>query len=244
MRIIALTSLSLLLFSCAGTASTDDKPSRGSNDSDATPGGAEIQIDNPTAGAEFDAGQAIALDLSATKDGRDLTPTQVTWTIGDWAGMGAHTEATGLAVGDYVVQVTATVDGETLDASASFSVLPTELNYNGTLTATATLTTDFGDFDADCAGPISYVVTRRSGALTGGGDVTCSSDFGDQAFAVELDGTASGGSVNGNLTLEGNDTPFAGTGDFGEDMSATFDGTFSNNDGSLRFQGGWSASPQ
>lgn len=244
MRMIALTSLSLLVLACAGSASTDDKSSDGSNDSNDTTGGAAIQIDSPTAGAEFDAGQAISLDLSATKDGRDLTPTDVTWTIGDWTGTGAHTEATGLGVGDYVVQVTATVDGETLDASAGFSVLPTELNYNGTLTATATLSTEFGDFDADCSGPISYVVTRRSGALTGGGDVTCSSDFGDESFRVNMDGTASGGNVSGNLDLEGNATPFTGTGAFGEDMSATFDGTFSNSDGSLRFQGGWSASPQ
>jgi hypothetical protein len=59
-----------------------------------------------------------------------------------WTGTGAHTEAAGLPVGDHVVQVTATVDGETLDASAGFSVLPTELNYNGTLTATATLSTE------------------------------------------------------------------------------------------------------
>ena len=85
MRMLALTSLPMLLLSCIGSVSTDDKPSDdsdGSNDSDATTGGAEIQIDNPTAGAEFDAGQAIALDLSATKDGRDLTPTQVTWRTG------------------------------------------------------------------------------------------------------------------------------------------------------------------
>lgn len=236
--------VSATLLTLLACTSTEDDSSKGRGGGNSGPGEAELVIDNPTAGAEFDAGQAIPLDVSATKDGRDLTPQDVSWRIGAWTGEGAHTSAPGLDVGDHVVQVSATVDGETLEGSVAISVLPTELNYSGTISAVATLSTDFGDFDATCDGPLTYVATRRTGSLSGGGNVTCSSDFGSESFTVGLTGTAADGTVSGSLDLEGNATPFNGTGSFGESMTATFDGTFSNSDGSLRFQGGWSASPQ
>jgi hypothetical protein len=85
---------------------------------------------------------------------------------------------------------------------------------------------------------------RRSGAFEGGGTINCSSDFGDESFYVAMEGTASNGDVSGELVFEGNRTAFSGSGTFGDAMSATFDGTFSNSDGSLRLQGSWSAAPQ
>ncbi len=236
--------VSATLLTLLACTSTEDDTSKRRGGGNAGTGEAELVIDNPTAGAEFDAGQAIPLDVSATKDGRDLTPQDVSWRIGAWTGDGAHTSAPGLDVGDHVVQVSATVDGETLESSVAISVLPTELNYSGTISAVATLSTDFGDFDATCDGPLNYVAARRTGAIEGSGNVTCTSDFGSESFAVGVSGTAADGIVSGTLDLEGNQTPFNGTGSFGESMNGQFDGTFSNSDGSLRFQGSWTASPQ
>jgi hypothetical protein len=236
--IVSASLLALLACSSAPTTDTDDRRGDGSTN------GAELVLENPQPGSEFDAGAAIPLDVSATKDGRDLTPQDVTWTIGTWSGEGAHTSAPGLSAGEYVVGVRAIVDGETLEASAAIRVLPTELTYNGTLDATATLTTDFGDLDASCSGPISFTAVRRTGSLDGGGTITCSSDFGDESVYVGLTGTFSDGDVNGEMDVEGNRTAFRGSGTFGEAMTADFDGTFSNSDGSLRLQGTWSAAPQ
>jgi hypothetical protein len=242
-------ALLLALHACA-PAPTDTSRGGGGGDDDSgdATAGTSLVIDNPTAGAEFDAGTAIPLDVRGLADGQEVTPQSVEWQVGTWRGEGAHASAPGLEAGAYEVRVTAMVNGTAEEASVAILVVPGTIAYAGTLQANVTVSTEFGDFDAACSGPLTFTATRRTSAIAGGGTAACSTDFGDQDLPFSVEGTLDGDGIRGDLILtadgQSQRTPFTGTGSYGASVNATFDGTFSNGDGSLRLQGSFNASPQ
>jgi hypothetical protein len=246
---MVLSALLLALFACSPAATdTSRSGGGGSDDSGDSASGTSLVIDQPTAGAEFDAGTAIPLDVRGLSGGQEVTPQSVEWAIGTWRGAGAHTSAPGLDPGAYEVRVTAMVDGNAEEATVAILVVPGTIAYTGTLTADVTVTTDFGDIDASCSGPLDFTATRRTSAVAGGGTAVCRTEFGDQDLPYSIEGTLDADGIRGDLILtadgQSQRTPFTGTGSYGAAVNATFDGTFSNGDGSLRLQGSFAASPQ
>lgn len=233
------------LFPLACSGSSDD----GSGGGGGGNGVAELTIASPTAGSEWELGEAVPLEVTATKAGRDVPAQGVQWTIGDWAGQGASTEATGLLPGEHTVTATATVDGEEVTASVDITVTgPASVDYEGRVTAEYTLDADFEVSDA-CNGPITFTV-MASGAVSGSGTTRCVSDWVDDFnldFTVE--GTLSAGTLSGNFVFSSDGqeerVPFTGSGRYNDgDLTGSFDNTFSSADGSLRFNGSFTASPR
>jgi hypothetical protein len=235
--------LSILSLACSGSSSDDEGGGGGGG------GTAELVIASPTDGSEWDLGVAVPLEVSATKAGRDVPLQGVTWTIGDWTGQGASTEASGLLPGEHTVTATATVDGAEVSASVGITVTgPPEVDYEGRLNADYTISADGFELSDTCQGPVTFTVVA-AGTLTGSGSARCQSDWEDFDLAFTMEGTLVGGTLSGDLVFAMDDgsierTPFTGTGRYNDGaLSASFDNTFTSSDGSLRFSGSFSASP-
>jgi hypothetical protein len=227
-----------------------DDGSGGTKEPGGGAGAAALEIASPTDGSEWDLGEAVPLEVTATKAGRDLTPQDVVWTIGAWTGNGRSTEAEGLLPGEHTVTVEATVDGASLSASVGITVTgPPEVAYEGRLTAEYTVTADGFELSDACQGPVSFTVLA-AGTLSGSGSARCQSDFDDFDLPFTMEGTLGGGVLQGSLLFTLDDgsterTPFQGTGNYNAgDLTASFDNTFTSADGSLRFNGSFTASPR
>jgi hypothetical protein len=246
-------SLFVLLLGCSGgsddTGDTTDKP-------DAT-----ITIVSPTDGQVFAHGDSVPLEVKAKRGTHAVDVTRATWTIDDWTATGTTADATGLSDGAHTVSVEAVVEGTTLTSSVEITVQAHEgdtdtdadtdtdvdFTYGGQLDANVTVDSpDYGTFDDTCSTPISFTLDDH--VIAGAGNCHVFDDFGGVDIAFTMDGTVYGGTVDGALVMLKDDgsearTPFTGTGNAGSQLTATFDGSFSSPDGSLRIQGSWTGSP-
>lgn len=235
--------LSFLSLACSGGASDDEGGNGGGG------GVAELVIASPTDGSEWELGDTVPLDVSATKAGRDVPVQGVTWTIGEWTGQGASTQAEGLLPGDYTVTASGTVDGETMSASVAITVTgPPEVSYEGRVNADYTVNADGFELSDTCQGPVTFTVLA-AGTLSGSGSARCQSDWEDFDLPFTMEGSLVGETLSGNLVFTMDDgsterTPFTGSGRYNDGaLTASFDNTFTSADGSLRFTGTFNASP-
>lgn len=251
---IGLVLLSLLVLSaCSGGTSdgaSDRPPKDGEDTEDTTDREITIAIAAPQPGREFDADEAVPLEVTAKNGSRATDVTSATWTIGAWNGEGVSTEATGLPSGAHTISVAAVVAGDTYTATVDITVLElavTNWTYAGTLEADVIISTqDYGDFDDHCSTPISFALD--SGTLTGSGTCAVFGDLDVEPIPFAMEGTVRGGTISGALimTFDGTEarTPFDGSGDAGDPLSAAFDSTHRDSGNSVRIMGTWSATPQ
>lgn len=238
--------MSFLFLSLLVACGTEDQP-QDHEKKETEP--ATLVVTSPEDGATFDFGAPVPLSVTATRGGQDVEVSRVTWTIGTWTANGATAEARDLDAGTYTVAVQADVDGQTLTGSVGIEVLEPEVPaepvpYSGSMQAQVLVhTADYGDFEDQCNGPVSFVV-RPDGTVAGQGNCTAF----DQDFVFAMEGQVANGVTQGQLILsyDGQDygTPWDGTGDVGGPLAADFDKTHSSGRDSIRIYGNWSATPQ
>ncbi|MES2639822.1 MAG: hypothetical protein V4850_10075 [Myxococcota bacterium] len=243
---VLFVSLLALAACTGGSDDTGDKdrPGKETEEKEVT-----LTIAAPADGREFDADEAVPLQVTAKRGSRATDITSASWTIGGWTGQGVSTEATGLPSGAHTVSVDAVVGGETYTATVDITVLEPAITfwtYSGVLEADVTLESDFGDFDDHCTAPITFTIDQ--GTVSGGGQCMVFSDFVDDPLVFTMEGTVRGGTISGALVISSDDgdarTPFEGTGTAGNPLTASFDETHRSSDGSLRIAGSWTATAQ
>ncbi len=242
----ALSFLPLLLLACSGDGSTDGDEKDSKNPEEQA---VQLTLLAPEDGMEYAAEEAVPLHVEAKRNGNPVSIESATWTISGWTGNGKETEATGLASGPHTVTVEAVVGGDSYTASVDITVaepVQTLWAYSGTLEADVIAETDFGDYDDHCSTPITF--SLDSGVIAGNGTCVVFEDFDLDPLNFAMEGTVRGGNVAGDLVMsfDGNEarTPFAGTGNAGSPLTASFDTTHRSGDGSVRIVGTWTATPQ
>lgn len=242
----------VFLLSCAPAESDT-----GENES----GAVTIEIVSPEHGDSFEQGDSIHFEVSAKQGKESAKITSAVWTVGEDTFRGDSTDYGRLDNGNYTVKVEVVVGEKTyrddvgiqvqgggdadtdVDADSDTDTdVDTDMPYAGSLSSHIWLEGDFS-YDADCNGTVTLTYTAAS-TLIGTGN--CKLD-GDYDMEYRIDGTASKGSLAGNMimTNEGTEyaTPFTGTGRQGEALSASFDKTYRDGGDSLRIQGTWTANP-
>jgi hypothetical protein len=237
----------MLLVGCTGgdVVKTDDTAgggdSGGSSSSDVA-----VRITSPEDGATFDFGQSIDFVAEATKDGDPTDIKSATWTIGELTKKGADVSIDDLPSGTWDVEVSAVIAKKTATDSISITINePPPMNYEGRAAIDLHLNhPDYGEYDDGCDGGLTFVLTGT--AFSGSG--TCKEELFGETFPFTVEGTVSGGNIEGNLILDADGTqyatPFTGTGKYGSAFNANFDYTHSADGASLRVYGTWNANPQ
>jgi hypothetical protein len=250
--------LALVLVGCSGGAiktETGDGPGPGPDPTNPTgdPNPPSLMITSPGDGATFTAGARVTLEARAmTGDGAPANGAVISWFTADgWSAVGSPIEVTDLPVGSYSLAASTTVGGEAADASVRITVeeaLPTEpIDYSGTLAMETVLDAgSFGTFEYPCLN--DYLTFELDGtAFVGAGACTVDAGFFTEQFVFAVEGTVSGASVSGTMTSAeagGDPLPFSGNYDSANGhISASYDETYANSDGSLRLYGTFDADP-
>jgi hypothetical protein len=239
----------LLLVGCtAGEESNKTDDTAGSADDSGGSSATEVavQIRSPADGATFDFGESVDFVAKATKDGSAAEIKSATWTVGDVTEKGAEVSIDDLPSGTWDVEVSAVIGKKTATDTISITIKdPPPMNYEGRATIDLHLNhPDYGEYDDGCDGGLTFVVTGA--AFSGSG--TCKEELFDETFPFTLEGTVTGGNIEGNLILDADGTqyatPFTGTGKYGQPFSANYDYTHSADGATLRVYGTWNANPQ
>ncbi len=252
---VSVVSL-LLLAACSGddAAAKKDRPplddtAAEDTDDDDRPE-VTLTLVSPREDAEYATGDTVTLEVTAKRGSRDQDIESATWTIGDWTGEGASTEATGLPAGEHEVEVEVEVDGDTFRESVDITVLApaqTVFTYAGTLDADVMADIDgLGDFEDHCSSPITF--TLDAGTISGSGTCAVFDEYDFDPMPFTMTGSVRGGAISGALIMnfDGSEarTPYEGPGTAGDPLTASFDTTHRSSDGSVRIVGSWSATAQ
>ena len=201
-----------------------------------------FSITSPSDGARFVSGEAVVLSAAVT--GVNLAPgEELSWSVGDWSASGNDVSVTDLPVGTLSLTARLPIDG--IDYTDSVELVieppPEPVDYEGILSLTLELESDFGDFDFDCTHDYLGFTVQPSGSLEGEG--ACEAI--NQTYVFSITGQVDGTSVSGEMQVDSADSPMAFEGTVADDgsITSTFDETFANDDGSLRLVGDWVASP-
>lgn len=218
-----------------------------------------VLVNAPTPAGTYHSNEGIPYEVIARLDGEPTDIQAASWSLDDGAqtASGATGTFDPVAAGDHTVHVEVHVAGQTGYRDVNFTVSPPEgdadtdadtdadadVMYMGTVDANIDYHGSYGDFGSPCPGTLRFSVAP-SGTMTGDG--TCRADTYD--FPFTLEGTVSGGSVSGNLVMTSNGTevrtPFAGHGNVGSALTATYDTTHTDAGESVRVYGSWTAEPQ
>lgn len=256
----SLLPVAALLFLSCSPASDDSA-------SDAT--AVTLNVKSPKAGAAYEWGDTIDLEVVVKEGGSAVSPRSVVWTVGELTERGevSFVEASQLDEGDvevsvdvqyggnqYNERVTITIDdgkgghdtgGDTgRDTGNDTGNNGGPGTYTGTMSSHIWYDGEYGKFDGDCPGTVDFSVDD-GGTMAGTG--WCKLD-GEYDFYFNLEGTQGRGDISGFLILtddDGNEyrTPFSGTGSDGGTHEASWDKTFNNSGDSLRIAGTFVANP-
>jgi hypothetical protein len=206
--------------------------------------GAVAAVVSPEDGATFMAGDAVTLEV--TLDG--AAPEGAEWSITGtpWVASGSPVTVSDLPEGELRLEVEAWSGGGSAVAQVDITVEPREpVSYAGEMSATVEVDSPYYSADSDCPGPVSFVWDTDN-TLWGTGSCYYDFDIYDDTVRFELFGQVEGGAVTGTLTSDLDDEGMDFTGTVGADglISASFDKTWSEGEGSLRIWGTLSASPE
>lgn len=238
-----MTIMAFYFLACSGETGTETDDSKGGGGgSDAV---IEVAITSPGKGETYDYGSPITFTAEVTADGEAIDASKVTWSSGAWSDVGISVTTSDLPPGKNTVQVEAKVDGETYTDSVDVTVKdPPPLDYRGTANIKLFLQlVDWGDYDVNCPGNLTFTMTGADFSGTG----SCTEDIFGETYQFTVDGSSSGGNIEGSLSLniDGTDypTPFTGTGAYNQAMDADFDETYNVDGNSIRVYGSWTANP-
>jgi hypothetical protein len=241
----AVLLLSLLSLGCGGK---DDDLNQDDTGAEQPASRAVVEIVSPSPGAVYTQGQVVALEVTVTdqETGDPMDYDAVRWSALGWSYDQASGGVSDLPVGSYDLEVAVTIGSrEVTDAVAvTIEERHDPIDYRGELRSSIYLYSN--EYDLDDEGPCDgnfFISVDEQWRVSGTGECHVELFWGmvDWDVLFEIDGTRSGGAVEGTLFFFDDhgtryETPYSGT-ISDTDLDVAFDAEHSNPDGVLAFTG-------
>ncbi len=241
----------LLAFALFASCTSDTATDTGQDDAGPPP---VVTIVLPESDQVYAWEDTIEVEVAVKRGKEEVAFRSVVWSVGgetikgetasikaQAVGAGDHEVSVELYVGDdkYTESVDIVVEEEIVDTGVG----PGSTHYEGTMATHVWYDGDFGSFDADCPGTVTFDVSEE-GVMSGTGWCLLDGEY-DMYYVIE--GQQNGAGISGTLIAEQDGeevrTPFTGTGRAGETMTANYDKTFNDSGESVRIAGTFTADP-
>ncbi len=198
-----------------------------------------VEILSPVRGPAYFAGQEVLLDALVTADGVAVGPTP-TWRAPDWERSANLIRVTDLPLGTYVIEVEAEWERGVGSAEVEITVEeppPEPIVHVGTTDIQIDITSPYYTGTVPCAHQSLELTLHPDGTVAGEG--RCDA-VGERLIWFE--GAVSGAEFTGTMRLDGQEEALDFVGARGEGtLTASFDGTFTSGQGSMRLYGSFTA---